>query len=112
MKKIKSPIPQKSHFDNLSFLAPNNVHLTVLKRSEWNKNDSIIIRFAEVSGFSIEATVFLPSHMKNLIKHIYECDLLERPLEKQNFIWNKTENELKFPIGKFEVKTFEIHLSK
>ena len=94
-------------YNELDILVQDNVEITALKRNEWKKSNSIIIRFNELCGKDSQVNAFLPNKLVKKISKIIQVDLLERDLKEQDFIWNPSENELKFKIQKFEVKTFE-----
>ncbi|UYP44942.1 hypothetical protein NEF87_001227 [Candidatus Lokiarchaeum ossiferum] len=111
VKKICGDHDISLQLNDFEFLVQDNVHLTAIKRNEWEKRRSIIVRFAEVTGYSTHATVFLPGQLHDKILEVKECDLLERHISKQTVIMDKMENILKFTIGPFEVKTFELILT-
>jgi len=94
-------------YDELDILVQDNIEITALKRNEWKKSNSIIIRFNELCGKDSQANVFLSSRLVEKISKIKQVDLLERDLKKKDFIWNPSDNELKFKIRKFEIITFE-----
>ncbi len=109
-KKISSNQDGSLIYDELDILVQDNVEITALKRNEWKKSNSIIIRFNELCGKDTQANVFLSNRLVEKISKINQVDLLERDLNKQDFIWNPSDNELKFEIHKFEIKTFEFIL--
>ena len=110
IKKVKIAHDNSFQLNDFQFLVQDNVHLTAIKRNEWEKRQSIILRFAEVTGNSTQTTVFLPVQLHKKILEIRECDLLERHLTDQTVVVDKMENVLKFSIGPFEIKTFEMIL--
>ncbi|MHA1720033.1 MAG: alpha-mannosidase [Promethearchaeota archaeon] len=111
-KKILKNQQKSINYEQLDILVQDNIEITAFKRNEWKKSKNIIIRFNELCGVESKANVFLPSKFAKKISKIKEVDLLERELQEQNFIWNNLDNELKFDLHKFEIKTFEFILKK
>jgi alpha-mannosidase len=109
-KKISDNQKRSLNYDELDILVQDNIEITALKRNEWKKTNSIIVRFNEVCGINFKANVFLSSKLVEKISKIKQVDLLERDLKKQDFTWNPSDNELKFNIHKFEIITFEFML--
>ncbi|QEE17510.1 alpha-mannosidase [Promethearchaeum syntrophicum] len=97
-------------YDELDILVQDNVEITAFKQNDWNKSNSVIIRFNELCGKDSPVNVFLPTKLVGKVSKIKQVDLLERELNKQDFSWNPSDNELKFKIHKFEVITFEFIL--
>ncbi len=101
---------QKSNINSsnpiLEILTPN-VFLGALKKNEWDKNETIIARFIEVSGVSSNVKVKFNENYSNKISKIKAIDLLERKIE-DNLDWNQSSGILTFEIGKFEICSFEI----
>ncbi len=109
-KKISDNQKGSLVYDELDILVQDNIEITAFKLNEWKKSNSIIIRFNELCGKDIHANVFISSRLAKKISKIKQVDLLERNLKKQDFMWNPSDNELKFKIHKFELKTFEFIL--
>ncbi|MHA1584736.1 MAG: alpha-mannosidase [Promethearchaeota archaeon] len=110
LENTKNVNYEKLSVPNIQFLIQDNVQIVAVKPNEWQKTKSIIIRLNEISDRKTSVNLFLPSELSNLIQQVIETDLLERPLENQDFLYNSVESELKFEIGAFEIKTFKFLL--
>ena len=92
--------------ESLLEVSPSNISLGALKYEEWQKDNSVIIRFFEGCGLSASAEVKIHPKIAKMIKKIEETDLLERSLN-QNPKWNKNEGIFSFNMDKFEIRSFK-----
>jgi len=96
---------QKSIFT----ITPTNVHVSALKANEWKQDDTVIIRFFECCGNSCYVNVEFSPLFTHQIKDVRAVDLLEREIDA-DFSFQK-EGILRFPIKKFELRTFKLKIS-
>ena len=75
--------------------------------NEWDKKDTIIVRFFEGSGVPSTAQIKFNELLSKKISTIKVVDLLEREI-KYKYDWNKKSGILTFNIDKFEICTFEL----
>ena len=97
--------------DPLFSISPKNVMLSALKYNEWDKNNDIIIRLQEYSGYSCKVLLKFKKTFARNISKIKAVDLIERE-EERDFLWDNVNGELSFTMGKFELSTFKLEISQ
>ncbi|RLI65754.1 MAG: hypothetical protein DRO88_03660 [Promethearchaeia archaeon] len=114
--KLKSE-PEKS--DNLpdihsfSFDLQTGIELSVIKPEQWNKDNSVILRFIERCGFTHKKSIIqFPKDFASLIEEIWETDLLERPKIPLDLKWSSDTTELILDFSPFEIRTIKCKLKK
>jgi alpha-mannosidase len=108
-KKLTSQ--EENAFENpILTITPENVRLNALKPEEWKgSKNAIIVRFFEFCGESREATAKFNEQLSSRIENVQAVDLLERVVAREFTYQDK--GILRFPIGKFELRTFKLELS-
>lgn len=90
-------------------ITPSNVQVSALKANEWEKDQTIIIRFFENCGEASEVVVEFNPLFAKRVKKVLAVDLLEREIDAA-YSFQK-EGSLRFPIKKFELRTFKLKIS-
>ncbi len=87
-------------------ISPDNVRLSALKKNEWDRDNTIILRVYEFCGKASDVMINFSTTLTSTISKVFLVDLLEREIEGE-FTYHYN-GRLSFPIKKFELRTFKL----
>ncbi|WP_457559637.1 alpha-mannosidase [Candidatus Harpocratesius sp.] len=97
---------------SLGFNIPSEINLKVVKPEQWNDDGGLVLRFAELTGFSQKNCIIqFPQHIGFKVDRIIEVDLLERPIEESSIKWDSSSMIITADFTPFEIKTLKVVLN-